>query len=455
MHLCLRKPPKSSKVQPKKRAELQLTCCVRELLQNSDSRTVTKEEIVKRKVAIRSQQDDYLAYFYEQRTTIRLNQQGAEILEAFLNEDKNVDEIAQEISSKYDVDEEQAKADIKAFLKDIYHRITTTNINEAEQEKLDKPIGVEIEITTACNLRCKHCFQGEYPEVYMSFEKFKDIVDILSANDVYEVNLVGGEIFKHADVLKMLEYLDTKDMAVTIVTNAVAIDEEALAVMTKMKSLYVLVSVDGTKELHDQIRGTGMFDLIIPKIIHMRDLGMNIEILCTINAINVNHVKEIADFGKSIGVPVNFNLFKPFSEKHEYLTVDPIKFFKAVEDLLRLRIKENYRIGVSDASLAAYMLGLPEKNECTATMAGLVINTNGRMLTCPYLLEAGYYKESELPKFTANFVEEWKNGEYFETFRKNGQKGCQARALIFSGDVTKGDPYDLNSYKKYRESLKG
>lgn len=408
---------------------------------------------MKKIVAIRKQEDSYLAYFFEQRTTIKLNKMGAMILECFLNEGKTAEEVAENIFTTFDVSKEKALDDTKQFLTEVYKKLTTANINEAEQGMLDRPLGVEIEITTACNLRCKHCFQGEYPEKYMSLGTFKNIVDILENNDVYEINLVGGEIFKHQDILSMLKYLNTKDMAVTIVTNAVAIGEKELEVLSQMKNLYVLVSVDGTKELHDQIRGEGQFERIMPKVIRMNEIGMNVEILCTINAINVDHVKEIADYGRKIGIPVNFNLFKPFSERHQYLTVDPNKFFKAVEDLLRLRVKEHYRIGISDASLAAYMLGLSEKNECTATMAGLVINTNGKMLTCPYLLEAGYYKESDLPDFTSDFVEEWKHGSTFQNFRANGQKGCQARALIFSGDVRKGDPYDLNSYKKYRANI--
>lgn len=89
--------------------------------------------------------------------------------------------------------------------------------------------------------------------------------------------------------------------------------------------------------------------------------------------------------------------------------------------------------------------------KCTATMAGIVINTDGKMLTCPYLLEAGYYSKDELPDFGKEFLNEWKHGKIFTEFMQHGQKGCQARSLIFSKNVEAGDPYDLNSYKKYRE----
>ena len=405
-------------------------------------------------IAVRKEsENEYLVYYYEQRITTRVNKIGALVLEQFLNHNKSIDEIVTGIFNEFDVGNSNVYEDVRKFLENVYKRITTANINESEQMMLDRPIGAEIEITTACNLRCKHCFQGEYPEKYMPLEKFKSIVDILKVNDVYEINLVGGEIFKHKDIMKMLKYLDENNMAVTIVTNAVGITDEIMKVFKSMKNLYVLVSVDGTKKLHDEIRGIGQFDKVIPKVCKMCKVGIKIEILCTINAINVKHVKEIAEMGNKIGVPVNFNLFKPFSKRQENLIVDPYEFFCAVEDLLKMRIHDGYRIGISDASLSAYMMGLPEKNECTATMAGIVINTDGKMLTCPYLLEAGYYSKEKLPDFDKDFLDEWKHGKTFTEFRRHGQKGCQARSLIFSNNVEAGDPYDLNSYKNYREKI--
>lgn len=406
---------------------------------------------MKKVIAVRKESENvYLVYNYEQRSTTKVNELGAIVMDLFLNKDKSVDEIAAKISNKFDVNYDTAVKDVRNFLGDIYKRLTIANINESEQNMLDRPIGAEIEITTACNLRCKHCFQGEYPEKYMSLEVFKNIVDILKTNDVYEVNMVGGEIFKHKDVMEMLKYLDDNGMAVTIVTNAVGITDVVMGKLKAMKNLYVLVSVDGTKELHDQIRGEGQFDKIIPKIRKMNEEGMEVEILCTINAINVKHVKEIAKMGNELGVPVNFNLFKPFAKKHDYLIVNPDDFFEAVENLLKMRVHEGYKIGISDASLSAYMMGLPEKNECTATMSGIVINTDGKMLTCPYLLEAGYYTKNDLPDFNQDFLEEWKHGKMFTEFRQHGQKACQARAFIYSKDVGAGDPYDLDSYKEYR-----
>ena len=147
---------------------------------------------------------------------------------------------------------------------------------------------------------------------------------------------------------------------------------------------------------------------------------MVVEILCTINAINVKHVKEIAKMGNELGVPVNFNLFKPFAKKHDYLIVNPDDFFEAVENLLKMRVHEGYKIGISDASLSAYMMGLPEKNECTATMSGIVINTDGKMLTCRTCL-----KLDIIPKMICLILIRisWKNGSMVKCLQNLGSMG--------------------------------
>jgi len=46
----------------------------------------------------------------------------------------------------------------------------------------------------------------------------------------------------------MIEYIASKGMAITIVTNAVAINDEIIQKLSKIQRLYVLVSLDGTQE---------------------------------------------------------------------------------------------------------------------------------------------------------------------------------------------------------------
>ncbi|MGP1608449.1 MAG: radical SAM protein [Clostridium sp.] len=396
---------------------------------------------------------DYLVYFLNSRVTIHLNEIGAKICNWIYNENLTKKEVLKKLSYEYlDKSIEDIEKILNKFLNELYSELSNTNINLLEEIQLTEPLGVELEITTACNLRCKHCFQGEYLEEYLSYPDFKEIIDLLYSNNICEINLVGGEVFKHRDILKMIKYINKKGLAQTIITNGTLINEKTLEELTKINNLRILVSVDGTKELHDKIRGRGQFDLIIPKIKLMKSKNINIEMLCTLNALNSDYINEIINMSEEIEVPINFNLFKPFTKTQTELILDPIKYFKIVEKLVDLRINKKKKIGISNASLCAYILGEKSKNECTATLAGLVINHKKKMITCPYLIEAGYYNEKDLPDFDKNFLKNWKNSKIFKEFRNNGQKECQVRSLIFSGDVKGYDPYGIEAYKIYKKS---
>jgi len=119
--------------------------------------------------------------------------------------------------------------------------------------------------------------------------------------------------------------------------------------------------------------------------------------------------------------------------------------------LLSLRRDKGYKIGLSNAAIIAELLSLAPRNECRATRSGMVINVDGRMLTCPSLVAAGYYRDDELPFFDGNFIENWRNHETFVRFRKNGLRECQARSFIFSKDVNGRDPYGITAFKEYRQ----
>lgn len=95
------------------------------------------------------------------------------------------------------------------------------------------------------------------------------------------------------------------------------------------------------------------------------------------------------------------------------------------------------------------MLNHSKRNECKATLSGLTLDVEGRMIPCPFLSEIGYYNNKKLPKFNKDFLKEWKTNKYFEEFRKGNLKECQACSYIFKGDLKKKSPYGISAFKKY------
>ncbi len=140
-----------------------------------------------------------------------------------------------------------------------------------------------LHIAHACNLRCKYCFagDGQYSgdASIMSFEVGKKAIDFLVANSGtrrnLEVDFFGGEPLLNFEVVKQLvEYAHTleekanKNFRFTLTTNGVLLNDEIIEFLNKEMSNVVL-SIDGRKEVHDNMRpgvsGKGSYDIIIDK----------------------------------------------------------------------------------------------------------------------------------------------------------------------------------------------
>jgi len=403
------------------------------------------------KVKIRKEKGNYLGYFLDSRRLVGVSEVGAEILELLFNQNKTVDEIVVVLGEVYNISHVQIRQDIKDFLLQLKKEILPNGFNVIDQEQMSSPLGIELEITTSCNLRCRHCVQdGQHNEVFMTYEKFVEIADVLAENGVCEISLMGGEPFRHKDIFDILDYCQKKDFAVNIVSNGTLINDEAIQKISSFERLMLLISLDGIQATHDYIRGKGVFSKVDHALKKLVKLNVAVETLCTLNSYNASYFKEVLEYCKELNIPCNFNLFKPFISKHSKLVLKPDHFFEIVLELFRLRREEGYKIGMSNSSIVAELLGLPPRNECRATRSGLVIDVNGRMITCPSLVASGYYLQSELPVFDENFLEQWRNHESFKRFRQNGLKECQARSLIFSGNILGADPYGVNAFKKWR-----
>lgn len=405
------------------------------------------------RVKIRNEGDHYLAYFTDSRRIVGVSKIGALILDCRLNKEMSIDDIARCIATDYGISDRQAHNDIRIFLDEVRGEIMPREFNAIEQEQLRAPLGVELEITSACNLRCKHCFQSDYSESFMSAERAREIIGILAENRVFEVSLIGGEPFRHPELFSILECCDSHDMALNIVTNATLLTDETIERLAVMRRLILLVSLDGIGNTHDAIRGRGSFaktDVSLRKLVKR---GISVETLCTINALNISAYKEVVSYCDQLNIPCNFNLFKPFKAGHEALVPAPSTFFDMICELLRMRQYEKKRIGLSNAAIVAELIESEPRNECRATRSGVVINKEGKMVPCPSLVASGCYSEDELPVFDEHFLAKWREHPLFQAFRENGLRQCQARSYIFSGNVKGNDPYGIDAFRHYRESI--
>ena len=127
-----------------------------------------------------------------------------------------------------------------------------------------------IHICHDCNLRCRYCFadEGAYHSAreFMSEETAKKAIDFLIENSgnrkVLEVDFFGGEPLMCLDTIKNIVYYAKEKAAArgkkflfTTTTNALLLNEEAIEFFNaEMEN--VVLSLDGSKQVHDAIRKT-------------------------------------------------------------------------------------------------------------------------------------------------------------------------------------------------------
>lgn len=113
-----------------------------------------------------------------------------------------------------------------------------------------------IEITTKCNLKCKHCYNESDVQCQktMTLEDFKKAINAVKLLGINKIQIIGGEPFVYSKLLKeMLEYAVKKVKFIEIFTNGTLLTEEWADYLAD-NGIYVALSVYSYEEkMHDKV----------------------------------------------------------------------------------------------------------------------------------------------------------------------------------------------------------
>ncbi len=175
-----------------------------------------------------------------------------------------------------------------------------------------------------CNLDCTYCYYLEKKSLFKKGEHFrmqKDVLhsyvkNVIESSDFELVQFVwhGGEptlmgikFFKEVlEIQKRIaEEQDVEKKIVNIIqTNGVLLDDEWCKFLYENK-FWVGLSLDGPKLLHDASRryknGYSTHRDVIKGFKNLLEVGINPDILCTLNSTNADHPAEIYNYFKSLG----------------------------------------------------------------------------------------------------------------------------------------------------------
>lgn len=118
------------------------------------------------------------------------------------------------------------------------------------------PLLMQVELTEACNLRCKFCYNSQKPRYN---KHVFEMMDKLAEQGVMQVNLTGGEPLAHPQFFEILEKACSLFPNVVILSNGSLMDEKALDRIHQYNVTSVNISIHGDETTHEaltQVKGS-------------------------------------------------------------------------------------------------------------------------------------------------------------------------------------------------------
>ncbi|MBF0361190.1 MAG: mycofactocin radical SAM maturase [Oligoflexia bacterium] len=178
-----------------------------------------------------------------------------------------------------------------------------SNFNLNLHHGLISPVNVTWEITSKCNLFCKHCLSSAHNTNIANSEELSTsevftVIDDLAKNMVFQINFGGGEPTLREDFSTILKYCHQKNIVTCISTNGTEplikiIDNDDI----KSSMLKMQISLDGiTAETNDLIRGQGSFAKTWKTINSLLDLKIFFSVNLVLNKINFHEIDMLYDW---------------------------------------------------------------------------------------------------------------------------------------------------------------
>lgn len=169
------------------------------------------------------------------------------------------------------------------------------------------PLNITMDLTYRCNLKCKVCFLKNILNSTRDELRFQEIKDFIERISKFRPNLflTGGEPFLRNDILDIIKIIKDKKLYCGIVTNGVFLNKERIEELIKIKLDYIIFSIDGIGNTHDDIRGVPeTFNKVVRnlKLICGYRSRPRVIISCLILEANVDKLGGVIVLGKEIGV---------------------------------------------------------------------------------------------------------------------------------------------------------
>jgi radical SAM protein with 4Fe4S-binding SPASM domain len=216
----------------------------------------------------------------------------------------------------------------------------------------DKKPVVVWNATRRCNLYCMHCYSDsqnrEYPGELTTEEGLR-IIDDVARFGAPTMIFSGGEPLMRPDLFQLAAHASRCGLRCVLSTNGTLISEAVAERIRDAGFVYVGISLDGLRQVHDKVRGSrGAFDEALAGIRRCRDQGVKVGVRLTLHRKNADQLPGVLDLLEAEDIPrfCMYHLaYAGRGDRIRKFDLDPAETRAAVDYLFQ-RVKDFHRRGL-------------------------------------------------------------------------------------------------------------
>jgi radical SAM protein with 4Fe4S-binding SPASM domain len=246
---------------------------------------------------------------------LHMNQTATEMAK-LITEETPVEEAAREISRRYHVPRDQARADYED-LRDKIMLLARTDevcpITYLDVQRIDPfqtptsaPYRMDLALTYACNDNCGHCYVGrprDYPQI--SLEEWKRVIDNCWEAGIPHITFTGGEATLYPHLRELIEYAEDVGLVTGLLTNGRKLSDRAyLDGLLEAGLDHIQITIESHDEaVHDQMVCTpGAWKETVQGIVNSVDADVYLMTNTTLTDLNAPGIADTIEFIAGLGV---------------------------------------------------------------------------------------------------------------------------------------------------------
>jgi radical SAM protein with 4Fe4S-binding SPASM domain len=345
---------------------------------------------------------------------------------------------------------------------------------EERADCLSRPLRIYYGIEPRCNLQCTGCGPRDLRSVSIpataEFESF--LLKEIARAGAFQVQLTGGEIMVRGHrLLETLDEIQALGLAVILATNGVwrCIDrpDEFLRRLAKYDNIIQTnISIDGSPEPHDRIRGRGTYAEAVATLARLSEHGLNPRINTTIfrstcNSFELDHLVGLAEqyHAKLQLIPIRL-AGRASGHQQDMPSRDSLREYTERASKLRAAtgVPISFNFDIFNGGVHVPKFDLHRPISCGAPLWGVHLTHRGEVYACGFAQAVNDNNQFMAGKVETEggLLDIWLHSDVLRRIRGAGKSaqcracedygrgcwgGCWVAAWLESGSTDGMDPY--------------